>query len=157
MMENRIPTEKMIKNLKIVGCDIEDTQLNIMKKYFDLEEGRHMSFDMKGSQICNIVYPDKELITNLNEELPDEDLESIKTDKYYSDKGLKNILKIRETKHMRKFSFKDNVSKDYFKLDNLKKISCKISKLIKGIKDNEPEGIIFIYSQFKALERYTSN
>lgn len=154
MMENRIPTEKMIKNLKIVGCDIEDTQLNIMKKYFDLEEGKKMSFDMKGSQICNIVYPDKELITNLNEELPDEDLESIKTDKYYSDKGLKNILKIRETKHMKKFSFKDNVSKDYFKLDNLKKISCKISKLIKGIKDNEPEGIIFIYSQFKASGVY---
>ena len=38
-----------------------------MKLFFDLVEVRHMSFDMIGSQICNIVYPDKELITNLNE------------------------------------------------------------------------------------------
>ena len=40
---------------------------------------------------------------------------------------------------------------DYFKLDNLRKISCKIAKIIEGIKTN-PEGIIFIYSQFRQLE-----
>ena len=62
MMDNRIPEEKMIKNLKIVGCEVDNIQHNIMKTYFEFEEGKKMSFDMKGSQICNIVYPNKELV-----------------------------------------------------------------------------------------------
>ena len=153
MMNNRIPPEKMIKNLKIVGCEVNQVQDNIMKTYFDFEEGKKMSFDMKGSQICNIIYPDEELINNFEEGMEIDELERINTDKYYSDKGLKNILKIRETKNIKKFSFKENVSKDYFKLDNLRKISCKIAKIIEGIKTN-PEGIIFIYSQFKSSGVY---
>ena len=107
MMNNRIPLEKKIKNLKIVGCEVEKVQDSIMKTYFDFEEGKKMSFDMKGSQICNIVYPNNELINQLEFGLDNDELERINTDKYYSDKGLKSILKIRETKNMKKFSFKE--------------------------------------------------
>jgi hypothetical protein len=134
MKGNDIPDFQKLKFLNLVKCPMDGVQKEVYEKYFDSESVNVHAFDTVGSQVCNIVYS-PEL------DLKKDDIEDIT--KFYSDKGFKSVLKYES----KKYSFQNEELLDYFKMDNLKKVSSKIAKIVENV--DKSEGINFVYSQFK--------
>lgn len=134
MKGNVIPDIQKLKFLNLVKCPMSGLQQEVYEKYFDSDSININAFDTVGSQVCNIVYsPDLDLKKN--------DIDDIT--KFYSDKGFKSVLKLES----KKYSFQDDNLIDYFSMNNLKKVSSKISQIVENV--DKSEGINFVYSQFK--------
>ena len=124
-----IPENRRIKNLKIIGCEMNKYQL---EKYemMDLKtsDDDYGSFNINALMASNIIYPD---IKNTG---------SIKN--IIGDAGLNNIVK----KSRNKFSFLEQKYKEIFRKENIANYSTKIHHILENI--SKGEGIIFIYSRF---------
>ena len=132
--------DDIIKHLQIIGCEMRGLQLEVYKKYY--EESNSGAFD-SGAQICNMVYGDE-----LG--LQKEDMSSASN--YYGSSGFHKAIDFKDTTHI---SCKINEGYEaMFDLDNLEGISCKIHTFISGIMRRMPNGIIFVYSQFKYIGIY---
>ena len=128
-----------IKFLKIIECEMMGLHWEVYQKYFDKSKGEENYFDTVGLQVCNIVF-DEDLTTKKD------DIKYL--DYYYGTKGFKKNIDVSLSKDKQlSFSFKNDMIKENFKLENLKNLSSKMYKIISGIEKSK--GISFVYSQFK--------
>ena len=133
MKNNRISEENRLKYLTLVNCPMNGLQLEVYKKYFDSDTFDVNAFDTVGSQICNIVF-------NTDKDKKVDEIEDVTN--FYSEKGMKTVLKLKG----KKYNFTEGMD-DYFSLDNLENVGSKIGKIVKNV--NKSNGLNFIYSQFK--------
>ena len=133
MKNNRIPQENRLKYLTLVNCPMAGLQHEVYKKYFDSEEFDINAFDTVGSQICNIVY---------NNETDKKSSEIEDVTNFYSEKGMKTVVKAKG----KKYNLKEGLE-NYFSMENLENVGTKILKIVKNV--NKSNGLNFIYSQFK--------
>ena len=133
MKNNAIPEDKRLKYLTFVNCPMKGLQLEVYKKYFDGGTFDVNAFDTVGSQICNIVF---------NNELEKKTDEIEDVTSFYSEKGMKTILKTKG----KKYNLKDGLE-NYFSSENLENVGTKILKIVDNV--DKSKGLNFIYSQFK--------
>ena len=126
---NEIPEDKRIQNLKIIGCEMKDYQLEQYES-MDLKtsDDDYGSFNINGLMASNIVFPN---IKNS---------ESIKD--LIGDSGLNKLVK----KKKNKYSFLKEEYKEFFDKNKIGEYSTKISNIVNNI--DESEGVVFIYSRF---------
>ena len=102
MKNNTIPEDKRLKYLTFVNCPMKGLQLEVYKKYFDSGTFDVNAFDTVGSQICNIVF---------NNDMDKKEREIEDVTNFYSEKGMKTILKTKG----KKYNLKDGLE-NYFDL-----------------------------------------
>jgi len=131
-----------ITTLNIIGCVMEGYQKKIYEKMdtnlstfqYNKKE-TYGSFNQKAIMCSNMIFPNKDM----------KNIDNYKVEDFVSETGFSNILTVSKGK----YKFKNATYKSIFKLENLKKYSTKIAKIIEHIKKNaDKPGIIFIYSQF---------
>lgn len=127
---NPIEDKFKLKNLEIIGCKMSNHQLNYYNKMDS--SGDYGSFLSNGLMLSNIVFP------SLSD---DESLSNI-----IGNSGFRNTFsKVKKTGNI-SFKIKHQEFNDMFRLDNLKKYSSKIAKIIENIETSE--GVVFIYSKY---------
>ena len=141
-MKNEELGNNIINHLNVIGCEMKGLQWKVYKKYY-YEEERTISFDINGCQISNIVFG-----------------EDLYTDEIYSSSNHygQNIFTRALDFSKKNGVLSANINEEYrnnFDLDNLELISCKFHKFISGINRRIPDGILFLYSQFKPLGVYS--
>ena len=75
----------IIQHLNIIGCEMKGLQWNVYKKYY-VEEENNFALDVKGLQLCNIVF---------GEDL-DIDLEEISSENHIGKSGFNSALEVKE-------------------------------------------------------------
>ena len=130
----------IINHLNIIGCEMKGLQWKVYQKYYYDENNFK---DINGAQISNIVFG-----------------EDLYIDEIYSSANHygQNIFTRASDFTERNGVLSANINEEYqsnFDLDNLELISCKFHQFISGINRRVPDGIIFLYSQFKPLGVYS--
>ncbi len=138
------------KNLKLYFNQMikNEYQSEIYNNYLNqLPKSNVLSLNdqKRGVQISNIVYPPIDVLSG-EKKISDYDPSSM-----YSGSAFMKIMKPGRKSYSYSNRYKSKVEGDYgplFSLQNIGKVSSKISNLLNGLKSSQSEGIIFIYTEY---------